>query len=84
MFYVDPDALEAVEGALECMRAMSTVSEEEVVRLTGLPATEVRAALSAIAERQATTRRSSRIGVGPGDSVSEFLKQYELVLFPFI
>lgn len=84
MFYVDPEELEAVAGALESMRAMSAVSEEEVVRLTGLPATEVRAALTAIAERQATTRRRSRSGVGPGDSVSEFLRQYELVLFPFI
>lgn len=84
MIYVNPDVLEAVEGALECVRGMSAVSEEAVVRLTGFPATEVRAALHVIARRQATTRRSARIDAGPADPVSEFLRQYELVLFPFI
>jgi hypothetical protein len=78
MVYVDPEALEAVEGILECMRGSNTMTEEEVVRLTGVPATEVRAALHAIAEQHAKTRRSSRAGAGPNDSVGEFLRSLHL------
>jgi len=84
MYYVNREVLDAVEQALERVRGESTLDENAIAQLAGLPETEVRAALHAIAERRAWTTRSDRIKLGSGDAVSVFLREYELLLFPFI
>lgn len=84
MYYVNREALDAVEQALERVRGESNLNENAIAQLAGIPATEVRAALHAIAERRASATRSGRILVDSGEAVSVFLKQYELLLFPFI
>jgi hypothetical protein len=84
MYYVNREALDAVEQALERIHGESHLNETAIAQLAGLPATEVRAALHAIAERRAWATRSDRTSVDSGGAVSMFLKEYELLLFPFI
>jgi hypothetical protein len=83
MYQIRPERLGAVERALTLIGNTGDLSEKRIAEITGLPASEVRAALNAIADRRAWARRAQRMRLDP-DGIGVFLRQYESTFFPFI
>jgi hypothetical protein len=84
MYQIKPERVGAVERALALIGNTGDLSEKMIAQVTGLPVSEVRAALNAIADRRRWARRAQRMRLDADDGIGVFLMQYQSKFFPFI